>query len=87
VKTGATEDVYLTITRLAEEDDPNGPVTIRVLVFPLVLWIWVGGGIMGFGTVLAMWPGRRRRRPTDPTSAPIELDPEPGPDPELEPVG
>jgi cytochrome c-type biogenesis protein CcmF len=84
VKTGATEDVYLTITRLADEDDPSGPVTIRVLVFPLALWLWIGGGIMAFGTVLAMWPGRRRRRPTDPVSAPIALD-EPGPEPDLEP--
>jgi cytochrome c-type biogenesis protein CcmF len=85
VKTGATEDVYLTITRLADEDDPDGPVTIRVLVFPLVLWIWVGGGIMALGTGLSMWPGRRRR-PTDPTSAPIELDPEPVLAPAAEPA-
>jgi cytochrome c-type biogenesis protein CcmF len=85
VKTGATEDVYLTMTRLADEDDPDGPVTIRVLVFPLVLWIWVGGGIMALGTGLSMWPGRRRR-PTDPTSAPIELDPEPVLAPAAEPA-
>src|SRR3546814_9963237 len=36
----------------------------------MALWLWVGGGIMAFGTILAAWPGRRRR-PTDPTSAPI----------------
>jgi cytochrome c-type biogenesis protein CcmF len=83
VKTGFTEDVYLTITRLADEDTPNGPVVIRVLIQPMAVWLWIGGGIMAFGTVLAAWPGRRRRRPTDPVSAPIALDgPEPGPDPE-----
>ena len=70
VKTGFTEDVFLTITRLADDDDPNGPVTIRVLIEPMTLWLWVGGGIMAFGTVLAAWPGKRRR-PTDPVSAPV----------------
>lgn len=80
VKTGLKEDVFLTITRLPEEDDPDGPVVIRVLIEPMTLWLWVGGGVMAFGTVLAAWPGRRRRNPIDPVSAPV---PEPEPEPEL----
>ena len=68
VKTGITEDVYLTITRLPET--PGGAVTLRVIIQPLALWLWVGGGVMAFGTILAAWPGRRRR-PTDPASAPV----------------
>jgi cytochrome c-type biogenesis protein CcmF len=76
VKTGIKEDVYLTITRLP--DTPGGEVTLRVLIQPMAVWLWIGGGVMAFGTVLAAWPGRRRRRPTDPTSAPAVQD-EPGP--------
>ena len=38
---------------------------------PLSLWLWIGGGLLAVGTVLAAFPGRRRRRPTDPVSAPI----------------
>ncbi|MGV3757935.1 MAG: heme lyase CcmF/NrfE family subunit, partial [Actinomycetota bacterium] len=72
VRTGLTEDVYLTITRLPESD--GGPVTLRVIIEPMALWLWVGGGIMALGTVLAAWPGRRRRRPEDPVSAPIPSD-------------
>ncbi len=72
VKTGLREDVFLTITRLPDEDDPDGPVVIRVLIEPMTLWLWVGGGVMAFGTLLAAWPGRRRR-PTDPVSAPVEV--------------
>src|SRR3546814_6074683 len=68
VKTGFREDVYLTITRLP--DEPGGDVTLRVIIQPMALWLWVGGGIMAFGTILAAWPGSRLR-PTDPTSAPI----------------
>jgi cytochrome c-type biogenesis protein CcmF len=33
----------------------------------LLLWLWIGGGLMALGTVLAAFPGRRRK-PTSPTS-------------------
>jgi len=72
VKTGLAEDVYLTVTRLPDEG--STAVTLRVIVQPMALWLWVGGGVMAVGTVLAAWPGRRRRRPTDPVSAPVPLD-------------
>ncbi len=92
VKTGLTEDVYLTITRLPET--PGGEVTLRVIIEPMALWLWVGGGMMGGGTLLAAWPGRRRRRPTDAASAAIPAGdiapagPAPaGPEPEREAVG
>jgi cytochrome c-type biogenesis protein CcmF len=42
-------------------------------VRPLILWLWLGGGIMAFGTLLAALPGRRRR-PTEPVSAPVPDD-------------
>jgi cytochrome c-type biogenesis protein CcmF len=64
-------DLYLTIA-----DPPTSvgaPVTIGVSDEPLVDWVWVGGGIMVVGTLLAAFPGRRRRRPTDAVSAPVRL--------------
>jgi cytochrome c-type biogenesis protein CcmF len=62
-------------------------VTLRVMIQPMALWLWVGGGVMAAGTILAAWPGRRRR-PTDPTSAPVEDEPVPEPVAEApEPVG
>ncbi len=39
----------------------------------MVAWIWTGGILMAFGTVLALFPGRRRRA-TDPASALPGLD-------------
>ena len=71
-KTGLIEDVYLTVTRLPDEG--SDAVTLRVIIQPMALWLWVGGGVMALGTVLAAWPGRHRRRPTDPVSAPVPLD-------------
>jgi cytochrome c-type biogenesis protein CcmF len=66
VRVGPTEDVYLSLLRLPEGD--GDPVTLRVVVQPLISWLWVGGGLMVVGTALAIFPGRRRRVPTAPTS-------------------
>jgi cytochrome c-type biogenesis protein CcmF len=35
------------------------------------MWMWIGGGMMALGTLLALFPGRRRR-PTDAVSARID---------------
>jgi len=61
-------DVYLTVDSLPSSS--GGPVGIGVTVQPLVTWLWVGGAILVLGSVLAAVPGRRRR-PTDPVSAPV----------------
>jgi cytochrome c-type biogenesis protein CcmF len=55
-------------------------VTLRVFVKPMVLWLWIGGAVMAIGTIFAAFPGGRRRRPTEPVSAPVEM-------PESEMVG
>jgi cytochrome c-type biogenesis protein CcmF len=64
--------VYFSVERLPSE--PGGPAVIGVRTFPLANWLWAGGGIMAVGTVLSAFPGKRRRRPIDPVSAPISLD-------------
>ena len=66
VKTSFAYDLYLTL-------EPPVKVTsdaakIKVFIKPMVMWLWIGGGLMGLGTLLSAFPGRRRR-PTDPTSA------------------
>jgi cytochrome c-type biogenesis protein CcmF len=59
VRTGLLRDVYLTL--VAAPDD-SGRVAIAVRVNPMVLWLWLGGGVMATGTIVAAWPGRRRNR-------------------------
>ncbi|HLI73424.1 MAG TPA: heme lyase CcmF/NrfE family subunit [Acidimicrobiales bacterium] len=61
------DDVYLTIDALPTT--ASGAVTIGVTVQPLVSWLWAGGVLLVIGAALAAVPGRRRR-PTDPASAP-----------------
>jgi len=69
VRTGPLKDLYLTLEGRPAAGDTTA--TIRVFVKPLVVWLWIGGAIMAIGTLLAAFPGRRRRQPTDAVSAPI----------------
>jgi cytochrome c-type biogenesis protein CcmF len=71
VRTGLTNDVMLSIVRAPGESDPT--LGLRVMVQPMVLWLWVGGFVMAFGTLLAVFPGRRRN-PLDPVSAPAPIE-------------
>ena len=38
------------------------PVTFRAIVRTGVSWIWMGAALVGFGTLIAAWPGRRPQR-------------------------
>ena len=67
VDSSVTSDVYLTINSIPEK---GGAWTFGVVVQPLVMWLWIGGVLVVVGSVLSAIPGRRRR-PTDPVSAPV----------------
>ena len=54
------DDVQLAVLAIPDEDGV-GSTIVRVTIQPLVLWLWVGGGIMVVGTVLAVIPTGRRR--------------------------
>ncbi|MGA1051017.1 MAG: heme lyase CcmF/NrfE family subunit [Ilumatobacteraceae bacterium] len=71
VMTGLTHDVYLTIAGV--NPPPVGATEVALEVFkkPLIIWLWIGGGLMALGTVLSAFPGKRRRNPLDPVSAPV----------------
>jgi cytochrome c-type biogenesis protein CcmF len=90
VRTGLEEDLYLTLVSSPTSGDR---ITLSVRVNPLVLWLWIGGGVMAVGTILALAPRlRRRARPVARAAAVPEPDPAPeGPTPapagELEEVG
>ncbi len=49
--------------RLARSYIAEGaPATFRVIVDPLVTWIWIGALIALTGALIAIWPARRSRR-------------------------
>jgi cytochrome c-type biogenesis protein CcmF len=51
------EDLYVILAGYGKDW-----ATFKVLVNPLVVWLWIGGGIMALGTVIVMLPDRRKRK-------------------------
>jgi cytochrome c-type biogenesis protein CcmF len=52
-----------TANRIAESYLTDGSATIfKIIVNPLVTWMWIGGLIALMGALLALWPARGRRR-------------------------
>lgn len=47
------EDLYLILAGLEQD----GTATFQLEINPMVLWIWVGGGLLVLGAVLSLWPG------------------------------
>ncbi len=68
VKSGPFNDIYLTLEDGAKPGATSVPV--QIFIKPLITWLWFGGALMAVGTVLAAFPGRKRRKPTEPVSAP-----------------
>lgn len=84
VHTGILRDVYLTLV----SSPASGRVTIGVAVNPLVVWLWIGGFVMGLGTAIALVPSRRRRlRRAAPDRSVVVAADLPEPDDDLAPVG
>ncbi|MFB0559050.1 MAG: heme lyase CcmF/NrfE family subunit [Dehalococcoidales bacterium] len=54
IRTTLLEDLYVILVGW----DNDGTTAFKVLVNPLVNWIWIGGGVLVLGGLLAFWPGR-----------------------------
>jgi cytochrome c-type biogenesis protein CcmF len=48
------EDLYLILSGFSELD--KNQATLKVLVRPLVIWMWIGGFVITLGTLLAILP-------------------------------
>jgi cytochrome c-type biogenesis protein CcmF len=66
-----TEDLYLILSGFSELQQNRA--TLKVLVRPLVVWIWLGGAIIALGTLVAIWPARKTSTVTVEQSAAAEL--------------
>ena len=52
IRSTPVEDLYI----VPSENLPDGSVGFRILVNPLIWWMWVGGPVMVIGTIIALWP-------------------------------
>jgi cytochrome c-type biogenesis protein CcmF len=84
VRSGLLRDVYLTVVSTPNQ---RGRVTIGVGINAMVVWLWIGGGVVAVGTGIALSP-RLRRRARLPLEVPARdpvADPRPE-EPEVVPV-
>ena len=56
IHTTLKEDLYVILAGYGADW-----ITLKVLINPLVVWLWIGGVIMGIGTLIVMLPDRRRK--------------------------
>jgi len=72
IAAGLHDDVYTIL--VAYDTSARSWATIRVLVIPLVSWLWLGGGVVGLGAVIAALPQPKRREVMRPlTEAPATV--------------
>jgi cytochrome c-type biogenesis protein CcmF len=58
--TTLARDVYVS---LLEYSTDTGEAKVEAFVNPLISWMWIGGFVMAFGGIVALWPdGRDQRR-------------------------
>jgi cytochrome c-type biogenesis protein CcmF len=46
------EDLYVAL----DWPEQDGVATFRIGVYPLVIWLWIGAGLLLLGTLIALWP-------------------------------
>jgi cytochrome c-type biogenesis protein CcmF len=56
IRSTPVEDLYV----IPSETLDDGTSGFRVMVNPMVWWIWVAGPVFVLGTVIALWPSRSR---------------------------
>jgi len=62
IRTSLKEDLYVILAGFDAED---GSATFQILINPLVVWLWIGGGLLLLGTAVAIWPEDQRRQAGD----------------------
>ncbi len=60
VRTTLAEDLYVAL----DWPEENGRATFRMNVYPLVLWLWIGAGLLLLGTLIALWPAATEQEET-----------------------
>ncbi len=54
IKSTLLEDFYILLSAW----DQDQSAMVKINVNPLVAWLWIGGYVLIFGTVFALWPGK-----------------------------
>ena len=52
IRTTPREDLYVILAGMGDD----GRVNLRVIINPLMMWMWIGAGVLTLGTLIAFWP-------------------------------
>ena len=47
------KDIYSIFSSVSSD---NSIAFVKIMINPLVKWVWIGGYILAFGTIIALWP-------------------------------
>ena len=56
IRSTPMEDLYVILGSLQD----GGLATLQILINPLMIWMWIGGGVLVLGAVVAWWPAAKR---------------------------
>lgn len=73
IRSTPVEDLFV----VPSENLENGSVGFRILINPLIWWMWVAGPVMVLGTVVSLWPQRVRETAVAPTPGRVPAGPRP----------
>ena len=68
------EDLFV----VADEpfDGTSKTIALRMVIFPLIRWVWIGSILLCVGAVVSLWPKRRRQeqeaRAEEPAASALE---------------
>jgi cytochrome c-type biogenesis protein CcmF len=73
IRSTPVEDLYV----VPSENRADGSVGLRILVNPLIWWMWVAGPVMLLGTLVALWPEPSRVAAPAVSRSPVAAGPSP----------
>jgi cytochrome c-type biogenesis protein CcmF len=47
------KDIYSIFSSVSSD---NSTAFVKIMINPLVKWVWIGGYVLAFGTIIALWP-------------------------------
>lgn len=58
IKSNLKEDIYIILTGIEED----GSAGFKLIINPLMEWMWIAGFVMTLGTIIAYWPDPSEKR-------------------------
>ncbi len=62
-RTSASGDIYVSLLEVGAD---GATIDLKLEKHPLIVWLWIGGGVMSLGALLALWAVWRRPRRAEP---------------------